>query len=87
MPLNFDDTPLRDPIGRGAKSHSKTTKARGYYAPPGTGPKGETCGTCKHACDFGRYKKCGKARSKWTGGRGTDILVRSPACSAWEKEG
>ena len=64
-------------------------KPRGYYAPPGTGPAGETCGTCEHhvrkrmAKD---YHKCELARVKWTGGRASDILVRSPACHAWQRE-
>lgn len=59
---------------------------RGYAAPPGTGPKGETCGSCAHHCALRyakNYHKCGLNRARWTGGRGTDILVRSPACSKW----
>lgn len=56
----------------------------GYYAPPGTGPAGETCRTCKHSGlrgnVAGRYHKCFLARAKWTGGRKSDILLRTPAC-------
>jgi hypothetical protein len=62
---------------------------RGYADHPGTGPKGETCGSCKHHCvkSMGKqYHKCGLAQGKWTGGRGSDILVRAEACSRWEAE-
>lgn len=60
----------------------------GYYAPPGLGPAGETCGSCAHL--YRRqmakiYLKCDRARHKWTGGRKSDVLVRSPACIGWEK--
>lgn len=61
---------------------------RGYADKPGTGPAGETCGSCKHhivkrmAKD---YHKCDRTRRLWTGGRRSDILVRAAACSKWEK--
>lgn len=58
---------------------------RGYAATPGTGPKGETCGSCKHITPGRRWHKCELARHKWTGSRGTDVLVRAPACAKWEK--
>lgn len=64
------------------------TKLKGYAAPPGTGPKGETCRTCEHYCRVRKantYRKCGKVRDRWMGGPGTDILARSPACAYWEK--
>lgn len=46
---------------------------KGYADHPGTGPKGETCGSCAHHC----VKSMGK---------GSDILVRAAACSKWEGE-
>jgi len=58
---------------------------RGYFQSPGTGPFGETCGSCKHISKDRRWAKCELARAKWTGGRGTDVLVRAPACYSWEK--
>ncbi len=67
----------------------KSTKPNGYAALPGTGPKGETCKTCEHYSGYRRskiYRKCGLMQAKWTGGPGTDILARSPACAYWEKE-
>lgn len=62
--------------------------ARGGADRPGTGPVGETCGSCQHHVvrQYARaYHKCALNRSCWTGGRKTDILVRWPACSKWEK--
>lgn len=60
---------------------------RGYAHPPGTGPEGETCGTCKHMArnKWSKvYLKCDLARHLWTHGPGSDIRARSPACKAWE---
>ena len=65
----------------------KGTPAKGYVAMPGTGPVGETCGSCRHMTSHRQGKiwhKCDLYRARWTGGRGTDVLVRSPACSRWE---
>lgn len=62
--------------------------ANGYAYPPGTGPKGETCRTCRHLHRkrMGNvYLKCSLVRHLWTGGVGTDIRARSPACKKWEK--
>lgn len=57
----------------------------GYAAAPGTGPKGETCGSCAHHyCRSFRYHKC--ALIKPTKGTGTDIRVRAAACSRWEQK-
>lgn len=63
-------------------------KPNGYARPPGTGPKGETCATCVH-CVFVRggtkaWPKCEIIRHRWTGGPGTDIKRRSPACEMWQ---
>jgi hypothetical protein len=64
---------------------------RGYFRPPGTGPKDETCGTCEHKTYAsgvaGSYIKCNLARHKWTGGRGSDILASAAACEAWALRG
>jgi len=60
----------------------------GYAARPGTGPRGETCKGC--AC---AYQSHGGNRSYWkcslvvpTSGPGTDIRLKSPACSQWRKK-
>lgn len=62
---------------------------RGYAAPPGTGPEGETCQSCKHIARVQHskvYIKCRLNQAKWTGGPKTDIRARSPACAKWEKQ-
>jgi hypothetical protein len=50
------------------------------------GPRGETCGSCKHLeCNAQyskRFYKCGLLR--WTHGPGTDIRLKDPSCSRWE---
>jgi hypothetical protein len=60
---------------------------RGYAGRPGSGPKGESCGTCAHAARFKQSKcwiKCELNRAKWTGGRATDILAGTAACGKWK---
>lgn len=58
----------------------------GFAAKPGTGPKGETCGSCVHIVRrFAPYLKCALMQSHWTNGPGTDIKARSPACAKWGK--
>lgn len=59
----------------------------GYARPPGSGPVGETCGSCAHCMlrQFSKkYFKCGLLRHAWTRGPGTDIRKKSPACSMWQ---
>src|SRR5690349_4201789 len=66
-----------------ASGKRKPTKPNGYAAPPGTGPDGRTCADCQHYCikRMGNtYRKCGLMRANWTGGPGTDIKARAPAC-------
>jgi hypothetical protein len=59
---------------------------RGGADRPGTGPKGETCGSCEHLVRYGngRYPKCELTRAAWTRGPRTDVRVRWAACSKWE---
>lgn len=67
-------------------THAVRIKKSGLYAAwPGTGPSGETCGSCQHIMRTARYRKCDLVRRLWTGGPGTDIKARSAACSKWEK--
>ncbi len=72
-----------------AKSQApmRSTRPGGYADRPGTGPVGESCGTCAN-CRAKRgakktFYKCALMLAAWTCGRGTDVLVRSPACSKW----
>jgi hypothetical protein len=61
---------------------------RGYAYSPGTGPAGETCGSCSLIERHRRWCKCGHeyAVRKHTRGRASDILARSPACRYWEQK-
>lgn len=61
-------------------------QAKSYAGKPGTGPEGETCGSCghlirKHLAKV--YRKCGLMERHWTGGKGTDVLATAPACRNW----
>lgn len=68
------------------KKKRKPAPPRGHAWMPGTGPAGETCGTCKHRIvkqgSARNFQKCGK--TKWTNGPGTDIRAKDPACKLWE---
>ncbi|CFB63117.1 hypothetical protein LMG16407_03192 [Pandoraea apista] len=69
----------------------KTPAPKGYAATPGSGPQSETCKSCEHSVGTGRcggrtYWKCELLRPFWTGGAGSDILLRSPACKHWQAE-
>jgi hypothetical protein len=58
----------------------------GHVMPPGTGPEGETCGSCAHMTRkrMGKvYLKCGLNVAKWTSGRGSDIRAKDAACKKW----
>lgn len=57
---------------------------RGYAAAPGTGPAGETCGSCRHIWRSRRFRKCELNRACWTHGPRSDILARAPACQRWQ---
>lgn len=61
---------------------------RGYAARPGTGPKGETCKSCRYSVTSprrGRWTKCRLTEACWTKTRRTDILLGAAACSKWGK--
>ncbi len=77
-----------EPIALPPKRGKHYVKPSGHAAPPGSGPKGETCKTCRHLVRVQggakRYPKCGMAKGGWTHGRASDVLVSSPACSRWE---
>lgn len=60
---------------------------KGYAAPPGSGPTGETCKSCQHLVRRVKartYLKCGLMERGWTGGAATDVRASSPACSRWD---
>jgi hypothetical protein len=83
------DAPALTPRER-RKLFRKPTVPDGYAWKPGTGPAGETCGSCKHLVRkqlAGTYLKCGLMEAVWTGGAKTDVRSRSPACAKWEPKG
>lgn len=60
---------------------------RAHPYPPGSGPPGQTCGTCAKLCErrlAKTYFKCHVLIKFWTAGPGTDIRKKDPACMAWE---
>lgn len=70
-----------------AKSRGKHyIEPRGGADRPGTGPKEETCGSCKHIARWRRYAKCELTRAAWSHSPRSDIRVRWVACSKWEAE-
>jgi hypothetical protein len=80
--------PMLTPVQRRKLAPPCGTGARGHVAPPGTGPEGETCGSCKHLFRnqmAKTYLKCSLNRAKWTGGKKSDVLARDAACSKWER--
>ena len=65
-------------------------KKTGHAALPGTGPEGETCGSCAnlHRNELSRtYLKCGLMKARWTGGARTDVRAKDAACRNWQPKG
>jgi hypothetical protein len=62
----------------------------GYASPPGTGPKGQRCNTCKFCMvvvEHGRRaRKCEIVAAKWTTSPETDIKHNAPACRDWSRK-
>jgi hypothetical protein len=71
--------------GRTVTVDAKYKGVAGYAGYPGSGPQGETCGSCNYFLTLhyhGKtYFKCDA--TEWTHGAATDIRKRSPACSYW----
>jgi hypothetical protein len=90
------------PLDAGAMTDAERKRAlrqasetpRGYVMPSGTGPRGETCKSCRHSAvkqprgGSGNYWGCllFDRDSGWTHGPRTDIRLRYAACSKWEKK-
>jgi hypothetical protein len=59
----------------------------GYADRPGTGPKGERCGTCLHlqrCVHLGNTThKCEIMAAIWNYSTDTDVHLQAPACSHW----
>jgi len=84
--FNLEGVPGGPAIARPATRPRKG----GYAAPPGTGPEGQSCGTCGHYRrahhQAGVFLKCGLLQHCWTHGPGTDIKAGSPSCRLWEAQ-
>lgn len=82
--------PAMHPAERRRQKRRASEQARGYAAPPGTGPEGESCRSCAHSSlagyryNHGNYWKCGQVQHLWTHSVRTDIRLKSPACRRWE---
>jgi len=54
----------------------------------GSGPSGETCGSCKHCSQVQYhdkpYRKCDLVKVSWSHGTGSDIKTGWSACRCWE---
>jgi hypothetical protein len=60
---------------------------KGFAAQPGSGPKGETCGTCAYRwlLELG-YRSVSKCKlTRLTKSKHSDVSKRSPACVRWER--
>lgn len=60
---------------------------KAYADQPGTGPKSETCNTCKHLWSqrYGKRRvfKCYLLVNSWTFRKDTDVSATSVSCSKW----
>lgn len=66
---------------------AKRGQPKGNPSPIGSGPAGETCGSCLNACYVEHAKRYWKCRLvKHTAGPGTDIRLKWAACSQWQKK-
>lgn len=66
-----------------------TPLPRGHVLPPGSGPVGETCGSCRHLFRnhmAKTYLKCELNRARWTGGGASDVRAKDAACAKWESK-
>ena len=84
--LDMFGEPLRPP----SKRKARVMPDRAHAATPGTGPEGESCGTCVHLARRrspagSLFRKCGLMRKQWTAGYGTDVRCKDAACGLWEK--
>lgn len=87
VPMPTHSDPAMTPKERNRLYRKAASLPRGYAMPPGTGPDGETCGSCRHKAynqpGAGRFIKCGLMRAVWTHGPKTDIRAKAPACKLW----
>jgi len=81
--LDWWNSPASTPAERRKR---KEPKPSGHVARPGSGPAGETCGSCEHLFRnkmAKTYLKCELASAIWTGGRKSDVRAKDAACAKW----
>lgn len=81
-----------EPIGKlaGVTDKYKYRKARGWAAPPGSGPEGKTCKDCEHSY----LHHTSAARKNWykcalvkpTHGAATDLRLKWAACRLFKQK-
>lgn len=82
------DQPQLMVLPESPRQRATNGRKHGHAAVPGTGPEGETCGSCaflerqKYA---NTYMKCRLMRVYWTQSEATDVRARDPACRRWGK--
>lgn len=69
---------------------ARVRQDRAHPAPPGSGPDGRTCKTCKHrrlqkTRAGSKFFKCFLMRRLWTFGAATDIRCRDKACRHYQE--
>lgn len=92
LPLPLPDV-VRERYERAVEEKAKRGKhyvePRGHAFTPGSGPAGETCGSCAHLHRrvwSGTYLKCARNRANWTKGRASDVRAGDAACRHWERK-
>jgi hypothetical protein len=58
-----------------------------HAARPGSGPPGETCGSCHHLLlsgSRGQFRKCGKMRGTGSRSARSDVRKEDLACVVWQ---
>ena len=89
MDTDLFGAPIVDLPQQARKYTSRSAWRGGYAAQPGSGPKGETCGTCHFRARVKlskTYQKCLVVKHAWTGGPGSDIKCKMPACRHWQPQ-
>lgn len=83
----FDMPRALTPLERKRLRRRASEVPRGHAWTPGTGPAGETCGTCDHReriCVGAKtVSKCGRNRAAWTRSIRTDVRAGDSACKFW----
>ena len=86
---------MKDLFGKDIEKRQKKVdrykgRKNAHPYPPGTGPEGETCGTCAKCCKIEYhdkiYYKCAYMKHAWTHGLGTDLRLKDEACFLWKEQ-